>query len=465
VSDPVLESRYRARSLWLGGIEAALTPRPALESSAHCDVAIVGAGFTGLWAAYYLKRHQPDLRVTVVEREIAGYGPSGRNGGWVSFGLSGSPQIYAREHGRDAVVRAQRATQTAVDEIGSVAEREDIDCGFTKQGAIMVATSEPQRRRLEASHRSVLDWGGGDYDEQLLGPEQAAVHVHAAGTLAAGYTPHAARVDPARLVRGLAEACERLGVVVHEGTPALELTPGRVRCPGGDLRADHVLRATESYTTQLPGERLRYLPLYSLMIATEPLSEAVWEELGWRDGLLVGDRHHLFFYAQRTTDGRIAIGGRGAPYRLRDPISERNERSVEVRSRLIRALRRHFPAAAGAEITHHWGGPLAVPRDWSMGVGYDRTSGIGWAGGYSGHGVVAAHIGGRTLADLVLDRDSDLVSLPWVGHRSRRWEPEPLRFLASRAIVRVLEDADRREDATGRRAARTRLLAPVMPPH
>ena len=226
-----------------------------------------------------------------------------------------------------------------------------------------------------------------------------------------------------------------------------------------------VLRATESYTTQLPGERLRYLPLYSLMIATEPLAPAVWEELGWRDGLLVGDRHHLFFYAQRTIDGRIAIGGRGAPYRLRDPISERNERSAAVRTRLVRALRRHFPAADRAEITHHWGGPLAVPRDWSMGIAYDRASGLGWAGGYSGHGVVAANIGGRTLADLVLARDSDLVSLPWVGHRSRRWEPEPLRFLASRAIVRVLEGADVREDASGRRAARTRLLAPLMPPH
>ena len=153
------------------------------------------------------------------------------------------------------------------------------------------------------------------------------------------------------------------------------------------------------------------------------------------------------------------------PTGSRDPISERNERSAAVRTRLVRALRRHFPAADRAEITHHWGGPLAVPRDWSMGIAYDRASGLGWAGGYSGHGVVAANIGGRTLADLVLARDSELVSLPWVGHRSRRWEPEPLRFLASRAIVRVLEGADVREDESGRRAARTRLLTPLMPPH
>ncbi len=233
----------------------------------------------------------------------------------------------------------------------------------------------------------------------------------------------------------------------------------------GELRAATVLRATESYTTQLPGQSLRYLPLYSLMIATEPLPSEVWDELGWRDGLLIGDRHHLFFYAQRTADDRIAIGGRGAPYQLLHPISEQNERSDSVRARLERVLRRHFPAAADAAITHHWGGPLAVPRDWSMAVHFNPGTGLGYAGGYSGHGVVAANIGGRTLADLVLGRDTDLTTLPWVGHHSRRWEPEPLRFIASRAIVRVLESADVHEDTHGTRACRTSVLSPVMPPH
>ena len=465
MSDDDLEARYRARSLWLDAIPGPLTPRPPLTASAQCDVAIVGAGYTGLWAAYYLKRHSPDLRVTVVEREIAGYGPSGRNGGWVSAGISGSAAAYQRRSGHDAVVRAQRETEHTVDEIGQVAEREGIDCGYLKAGALTVATSAPQRDRLLASERSERELGGTEHDSRLLTPQQSEDYCRVTGCVAASYSPHAARVDPARLVRGLADACQRLGVIIHERTPALEIAAGRVRCPGGELRAASVLRATESYTTQLPRQSLRYLPLYSLMIATEPLPAATWDELGWRDGLLVCDRHHLFFYAQRTADGRIAIGGRGAPYRLRHPISEQNERSASVRARLERALRRHFPAASGAAITHHWGGPLAVPRDWSMGIAYDRASGLGWAGGYSGHGVVSANIGGRTLADLVLGRDTDLVTLPWVGHRSRRWEPEPLRFLASRAIVKVLEGADISEDIRGTRARRTAVLSPVMPPH
>jgi glycine/D-amino acid oxidase-like deaminating enzyme len=445
-------------------LDGPLTPRPGLPGDGEADVAIVGGGFTGLWSAYYLKRAQPDLRVTVVEREIAGYGPSGRNGGWVSSGIAGSPALYRRQRGEDAVRRGLRETYSTVDEIGEVVRREGIECGFLKAGALMVATSEPQRQRLLASERAARELGADEDDVRLLTPDQAVGLARVSGCLAAVHSSHTARTDPGRLVRGLAAACERLGVTIHERTAALEIAPGRVRCDAGTLRADVVLRATEAYTTQLPGERLRYLPLYSLMIATEPLPADVWEQIGWLDGLMVGDRRHLFFYAQRTEDGRIAIGGRGAPYRLREPISEQNERSDAVRARLERALRRHFPAAAGARITHHWGGPLGVPRDWCTAMEFDRATGMGRAGGYSGHGVVSSNIAGRTLADLVLGRESDLTTLPWVGHRSRRWEPEPLRFIASRAIVKVLEGADRREDASGRPSRRTRLLAPVMPP-
>ena len=448
-----LEARYRARSLWLDGLSEPLTPRAALPGDVDCDVVVVGAGFTGLWTAYHLKTLQPDLRVVVVEREIAGYGPSGRNGGWVSSGVSGSAAAYGLKEDDEAMTRARKETERAVDEIGLVVSLESIDCGYSKQGSIIVATSEPQRERLGTyAGRAVLE------------PAAAREYVHIPDVLAASYSPHGARVNPAALARGLAMACERLGVTIYEQTEALEFAQGSVRCAQGVVRTEIVLGATESYTTQLPGERMRYLPLYSLMVATEPLPEAVWAELGWRDGLLVGDMHHLFFYAQRTTDDRIAIGGRGAPYELRRPISEDNERSESVKARLLAALARHFPAAADARITHHWGGPLAVPRDWSMSVSYNPERGYGRAGGYSGHGVAAANIAGRTLADLVLARDTDLVTLPWVEHHSRRWEPEPLRYLASRTIIRVLRDADLAEDATGRRSQRTRLVAPFMPP-
>ena len=461
LADTSLEARYRARSLWLNGVPDSLTPRPSLGSDIDCDVAIVGGGFTGLWTAYYLKQLDPSLRVVVLEREIAGYGPSGRNGGWVSSGIAGAAKAYGHRRDDEPVVRMLHETYATVDEIGRVVANEGIDCGYLKAGALTVAMTEPQRARLVSNAARTYERGD---IERELSPTEADEFAHIPGVRAAAFSPHAARVDPARLVRGLAHVCERLGVEIYERTAVTELGPGTIRCGAITVRADTVVRATESYTTEFPGERLRYLPLYSLMIATEPLPEHVWNELGWPDGLLICDVHNLFFYAQRTSDGRIAVGGRGAPYQLRSPINEEHERSEHVAQRLRQTLRRHFPAAADAAVTHHWGGPLAVPRDWSMSISFDPETRFGFAGGYSGHGVVASNIAGRTLADLVLGRDTELVALPWVGHRSPRWPPEPLRFAASRAIVGLLEQADAVEDRTGKPARRTRLVQPFLAP-
>jgi len=456
------EARYRARSLWLDGLAEPLVQRSALAGDRDCDVAIVGAGFTGLWAAYFLARLQPDMRIAVVEREIAGFGPSGRNGGWASAGLAGSAQRYARLRGDDAVRRGERAMADAVREIGGVIGDEGIDCGWLHGGSLLVATSAPQVARLHEAVERRRTFGMGEDDLRLLEPSEIYQRVRVRGARAASYTPHCGRVDPARLARGLAVACERRGVVIYEGTAAHAIEPGVVRCAGGDLRAGSVLRATEAFTVQQPGQRRLFMPLYSLMIATEPLPAPVWEELGWEGCETISDLRHLFFYAQRTPDDRIAIGGRGAPYRLGSPIDESYERNDGVRARLQRAIAERFPAAAASEVTHHWGGPLGVPRDWCCSVHYDESTGFGWAGGYTGHGVVTSHVLGRTLADLVLRRDTDLVSLPWVGHASPRWEPEPLRFLASRAIVGVLGSADRVEDASDRAAWRTKLVQPFM---
>jgi glycine/D-amino acid oxidase-like deaminating enzyme len=456
--------QYRSRSLWLDLLPESLAPRPALAGDTEADVAIVGAGLTGLWTAYHLAAAKPDLSIIVVERDIAGFGASGRNGGWASAGIAGSASRYARRHGRDGVVRATRTTNEAVDEIGRVVAAEGIDCGFTKQGTLTVATSGPQWARLRATAASTERLGTHGDGDRLLTADEVAEHASIPGALGGYFTPHAAALDPARLVRGLAEACERRGVRIVEQTAVLDIQPGLVRTDRGVVRADTVVRSTESYTVQLPGHRRDYLPLTSLMIATEPLPDEAWDELGWRTGLTIKDKRHLFFYAQRTPDGRIAIGGRGAPYPLRHAMDPSREQHDAVRQRLINVVRTHFPAAADATITHHWGGFLAVPRDWSMSIHFDPGTRVGTAGGYSGHGVVAANIAGRTMADLVLGQTTDLTTLPWVEHRSRRWEPEPLRWMASRSIVQVLGSADRHEDTTGRTARRVRLIRRYLPP-
>jgi glycine/D-amino acid oxidase-like deaminating enzyme len=457
------ETRWRARSLWLDTLGEPIVPRTRLQGDVDCDVVVVGGGFVGLWTAYSLIRADPALRVVLVEAEIAGYGAAGRNAGFVSAGISGEARVYEPRGGIDGVIRAERAMVDAIDEVGRVVAEEEIECGWVKPGALRVATSRPQlervRRGLEARRRR----GILEEDMRFVTADEVAERVRIGGVLGGSYTPHCARVHPGRLVRGLASACERRGVQIFEQSPARDVAPRRVVCDGGTVRAEMVVRATESYTVRLPGQKRAFLPMYSHMLATEPLPDDVWAQIGWAGAEPVADQRHLFAYAQRTVDGRIAMGGRGAPYRAGSLIRESDEARPAVHGRIEETLRRWFPMLAGTPITHRWGGPLAIPRDWSMGIGCDRGAGFAWAGGLSGHGVVASNICGRTLADLIRGERTELTSLPWVGHESPSWEPEPARIAATRAIAAVLASADRREDATQRVARRTALVARFTP--
>jgi glycine/D-amino acid oxidase-like deaminating enzyme len=452
---------YRSRSLWLDRLEGdPLHPRPALPGPREVDVAIVGAGYTGLWTAYYLRRADPGIRVAVLEREVAGFGASGRNGGWCSAFMAMKRERLAREAGRGAVIALQREMFDTVDEVGRVAGREGIDCHYTKGGALQVVTTPVQLARLEAGLRHARRWGMGTDDQRLLGRDEAERRVRAAGLLAAAFTPHCAAVDPARLARGLAAVVERLGVPIYEATMATRIRPGRVDTTRGPVRAEVVVRATEGYSATLPGTRRAVLPLYSLMVATEPLPDSSWEEIGWSGGETMAAGGHLFTYAQRTRDGRIAFGGRGAPYHFGSRIRAGYDRDERVHDRLEATLGQLLPPAAGARITHRWGGPLAIPRDWTASVGLDRDTGLAWAGGYVGDGVAAANLAGRTLADLIRGQDSDLTRLPWVQHRSRPWEPEPLRWLGINTARVLAASSDASEQRRGRPARlRGRLLS------
>lgn len=454
---------YRSRSLWLSGIDD-MSRRPELNGDITADVAIVGGGLLGIWTAYYLSQQNPSLNVVVLERQTVGFGAAGRNGGWAGAGIAGSQKVYAKRSGAASVVAGAQLMRDAVDEIGRVVARENIDCGFSKGGTLTIAMTEPQLRRLRADFASPTASALRADDELPLDAAGVADHLRVSGTLGGAFTPHCARVQPAQLVRGLADRAEAAGVTIYEGTNVTAVRKGVVETELGNVRATHVLLAVEAWLPQLPGHRSQFLPLTSMMIATEPLNESAWEELGWAHGLTVRDKRHHFFYAQRTPDNRLAIGGRGAPYRLRAPFQEFDSIQDTVFKRLTETMHQHFPVTRDAEVTHRWGGLLGVPRDWSMAIRYDQATGLGFAGGFSGHGVVAANLAGKTLADLVLGETTPHTSMPWVGHKSPRWEPEPLRYLASNSIVRLLMSADAYEDRTGRTAKRVGLVKPFLPP-
>lgn len=429
-------------SFWYSGIGLP-EPRPLLTSSIDVDVCIVGAGFTGLWAAYYLKTAQPDLRIAVVEQRFAGYGASGRNGGWLFGGIAGSRRRYAATHGRQAVIDLQREMNASVDEVIRVAVAESIDADIVKAGAIEVAYTPAQLVRLEEYVADERAWG--ELDHVMLTADETISRVNVANTLGGSFNPNGARIQPAKLVRGLAAAVESLGVTIYEGTTVDEIKPGAAVTRNGTVRAEFVLRATEGFTARLKGLRRLWLPMNSSMIVTEPLTKQMWAEVGWQACETLGDMAHAYCYAQRTADGRIAIGGRGVPYRYGSKTDSDGSTQVETIEALRTVLTRLFPSLDGLGIAYAWSGVLGVPRDWCSTVGLDTASGLGWAGGYVGHGVSTTNLAGRTLRDLVLRQDTALTRLPWVGRRVRKWEPEPLRWLGVQAMYAAYRAADRQE--------------------
>jgi glycine/D-amino acid oxidase-like deaminating enzyme len=441
---------YRQCSLWLHQFPGDLVPRAALPGPLQVDVAVVGAGMTGLWTAYYLKKAEPGIRIAVIESEIAGYGGSGRNGGWCSSLFATTKETIAKRAGRGAAVAMQRAMRETVDEVGRVIAREAIEAHFYKGGMLEAADNAAQLQRVHAEVECERSWGATEEDCRLLNAEEARRRVAIEGCVGALYTPHCACVDPARLTRGLADVVESLGVAIYEQTPALAITPGYVVTRAGLVSADVVVRATEAFTASLAGERREYVPIYSLMVCTEPLSPDFWDQVGWQEHETFTDGRHLIIYAMRTEDGRIAFGGRGAPYHFGSQTRDEYDRDARVFSLLRASLARLFPSLAQARLTHHWGGAVAAPRDWWSSVGLDRATGLAWAGGYIGDGVATTNLAGRTLADLITGADSEIVHLPWVNHRSRRWEPEPLRWLGVNLTLASLRAADREEARTGR---------------
>jgi glycine/D-amino acid oxidase-like deaminating enzyme len=443
-----------AISYWLETSDDDLAPRPPLDGSIDADIAILGAGMTGLWTALYLARRDPSLRIVVVERETAGFGASGRNGAWCAPDLNISMSRLERLHGFDAARRMQQATYDAVDEVGRACAEEGIDAGFHRGGEVIVARGPQGVPGLEDGLEEYRRFGFGDR-YRLLDAGELVQRIRIAGAVKALVTDDAAVVHPGRLTRGLARAVERRGVTIHEGTTVTAVRPkdasGRAALvtSRGDVRAPVVVLAGEAYLTELPGLRRQLTPVYSLIVLTEPVSDAAWSEIGWRNRELVASTRLSVDYLSRTEDGRILFGGRGAPYRLGGRIRPEYDRHDATHERLRGFVREWFPVLRDVRFTHAWGGPLGMPRDWHPTMAFDPASGIATSRGYIGHGVSTTNLGGRVLTDLVTGTQSELLTLPLVNHRSRSWEPEPFRAIGIRYAQWALGRLDDRIARTG----------------
>ena len=427
---------YGAYSFWLETAGDDLTPRPALDGSVDVDVAILGAGFTGLWTAHHLLQRQPALRVAIVEAEIAGFGASGRNGGWCFSGFPVPPSELAARYGVDAARAVTQAMSDAVDNVGAVSEAEGIDACFVKGGELEIARASYDLPKLQERYDEFKAIGL-ENGYELFDAGETDRRIRVAGAVGSFWNRSGATIQPARLARGLARAVERHGGTIYEQTRVVDFVEGsnpKLITALGDVRAKAIVLAGEAYLSALPKLSRQIIPLTSHIVVTEPLTEGQWREIGWDAREVVGGFGATGGYLNHTGDGRIAFGAYRARYPFNSKITDALDREESIFAHARRSAVEWFPVLREVRFTHAWGGVFGVPRDHMPVMTYDKRTGVATGRGYTGEGVATANLSGQVLADLITERDTPLTRLPMTAHQSRAWEPEPVRWLGVKAV-------------------------------
>ena len=441
---------YSKYSFWLETAGDALTPRPSLAHSIDVDVVVLGAGYTGLWTAYYLLKANPALKVAILEKEIVGFGASGRNGGWCSSKFPVTPAMLESRYGRDAARALMLAMNDAVHEVARVCQEESIDAQFHKGGILTLARGEHHLPMLQSAFDAYSSLGLGP-QYWLCSASEAQERVRVTNVCGALYASENASIHPGRLVRGLARAFEKRGGTIYELTEVMDFAAGStpsVRTQFGEVRAKQaIVLAGESYLTRLTSLHRAVLPVYSLITLTEPLTPAQWAQIGWQNRESLASCNYTVDYLTRTADGRILFGSRGAPYRLGSKITDEQDRHAATHARVQQLVLEWFPMLQGVKFTHAWGGPVGMPRDWMPMTHFDPATKIATARGYTGQGVSTTNLTGRVLAELISGHRTALSQSPIAQRNSPLWEREPLRWLA----VRYMQNAFFRIDEAGKR--------------
>ena len=446
------------KSLWWDSLSKPLKPRESVNSNLNFDVAIIGAGYTGLWSAYYLKQKEPNLNICVFDASVAGFGASGRNGGWCSALFPVGLDKLAKQSDRQTAIRMQKTMFETVNEVGRIIEKENIDAEWQKGGSYSIARDDIQltRAKMEANH--FKEWGFNDDDFTFLNEAEAKERINASNILGTTFTPHCAAINPAKLVRQLAEVIEKMGVKIFENSKVTNFSQNQVIVNNYLIKTNFIINATEAYRSNFKKYKRASIPVYSLMIATEPLSQNIWNEIGLKNRETFADYRNVIIYGQRTKDNRFAFGGRGAPYHFGSKINPIFDQHKKTHEDLLETLIDIFPVIKGVKVTHTWGGPLAIARDWASHVTFNQKSNILSAGSYVGDGVGTSNLAGRTISDLILNRTTDLTNLPWVQHKSKKWEIEPFRWIGVNSTLQMAKIADVVEKKFKRETFVTKLL-------
>ena len=449
-----------AGSFWLNQAGLGTPTRAPLEGNVTADVAIIGAGLTGLWTAYWLKERRPNARVVVLEAHSVGYGASGRNGGWLSSKPVGTRRRQmAAGASKPELLETETLLRQAVSEVPAIFAEAELDISLRTGGWLHIARTESQKRRLLDQAKAESAWGGDPTDYTFHEGDDLTQMIRVSGGRAGLLNTQSIVVDPAQLVSSLATLCEQRGVEIHEQSRVTDVQTRRVRTASGEVQSRLTVIATEGYTAQFQRWHRSILPMFSSMLVTEPLPQSAWDAIGWNGFAGLSGAAHMYFFAQRTPDGRIAIGGRGMPYRWRsrfDRDGVLDQRTIEALKKSLRTL---FPQVDLA-FSHAWCGVLGVSRDWSPFIAYSEDSSLVRVGGYAGQGVSGAYVAARCVADRFAGQETQYSQLPWVRPAPRNWEIEPLRWLGSRGVYGLYGLADRVEGAR-ETSQRTSVLAKI----
>ncbi|HEX6844992.1 MAG TPA: FAD-dependent oxidoreductase [Actinomycetota bacterium] len=434
-------------------------PRPALEDAAMADLAIVGGGFTGLWAALQAKEADPSRDVVLLEAERIAFGGSGRNGGFCEASLThGLPNGIARFP--EEIREIERQGRESFEGLEATIRRYGIDCAWEPTGTLIVAREPHELAWLDEAMTQMAEWG---HDAARFDADGVRAQVDSPTYLGGVWRKDlGAQIDPARLAWGLARAAEGLGVRIHEGSAVVSLDDDgdgvRLGTARGAVRARRAILGTNAFPPLARQIRRYVVPVYDYVLMTEPLSAAQMTAIGWANRQGLADMANQFHYYRLTDDDRILWGGYDAIYHWRNGVDPRHERREQTYALLARQFFETFPQLEGLRFTHRWAGAIDTCSRFSVFFGRTLGGKVAYAAGYTGLGVGATRWGARVALDLVDGRDTERTRLRMVRKKPIPFPPEPFRFAGIWLTRRALARADRRQ---GRRGPWLKLLDAV----
>ena len=432
---------YSDKSFWLATYGDYL-PNPPLQGDLKVDIAIIGAGFTGLSTAYNLRREDAGLSVAVLEAEVVGFGASGRNGGFsmTLFGLE--PAVTKALFGHQKTVEAHRYMERSVDYVDELVKEHNLQSEYWFPGFLRAATTPGYVKRIQ--HDLEILTSMGITGISWIEADEIKKEVNSPRFLGGWWEPRSGLLNPAKQVRELKRLAIQYGAQVYENTPVTEIHRAEdltLATPQGKVSAKKVIFATNAYSHLIPELKRKQVPAFTHMVVTEPLSQAQLEPIGWKNRQGIEDARNLVHYFRLTIDNRITMGGSDVSLAYGgDMDHDMNPQTFAMLEQDILWL---FPHLKGIQITHRWGGPVSVPLQMAPAIGFIGDQRAIFSLGCVGHGVSMTHLNGRTLADLALERKTDLTDVWFVNRHMIPWPPEPIRMAASQLIRGYLRLEDR----------------------